>query len=112
MTDRSHASAPGPAAGVPDDALRETLGALAAGVVVDPGAYHQVRAEWLRRQRRRKRLGVLVAILVVAIADLVGVWALNRSDAGASLMFDDRPPAQVQDPAPAPAPVAPRIAQP
>ncbi|CAA9371468.1 MAG: hypothetical protein AVDCRST_MAG32-552 [uncultured Nocardioides sp.] len=86
--------------------LRETLDTLASHVRVTPGAYHQVRAEWIRRQRRRRRLGVLTATLLVALADAVGLWALNRSDTGNHLIFDDRPPSQHREP------VSPRIGQP
>jgi hypothetical protein len=89
-----------------DEILRDVLGALADEVAVSPGAYHHVRAEWVRRQRRRKRLGVIVAILLVTLADLAGLWALNRADTGRSLIFDDRAPTG-QHPQP-----VPRVGQP
>ena len=78
----------------PDGLLRDVLETLAAQVSVSPDAYHEVRAEWVRRQRRRKRIGVMVAIVLVALADLIGLWALNRADTGGSVIFDDRTPAQ------------------
>ncbi|WP_020392601.1 hypothetical protein [Kribbella catacumbae] len=89
-----------------DELVRDVLETLAAQVSVSPDAYHEVRAEWVRRQRRRKRLGVLIAIVVVALADLIGLWALNRADTGGSVIFDDSAPAQRHEP-----PV-PRIGQP
>lgn len=89
-----------------DELLRDVLSSWASSVPVSPDAYHSVRAEWVRRQRRRKRLGVLTATLLVAVADLVGLWALNNSDTDGSLMFDDRPPAERQEPS------TPRIGQP
>jgi hypothetical protein len=89
-----------------DELVRDVLESLAAQVVVSPDAYHEVRSEWIRRQRRRKRLGVLVAIVLVVLADVVGVWALNRSDTGDSVIFDNRTPAQPHE-----RPV-PRVGQP
>jgi len=77
-----------------DGLLRDVLETLAAQVSVSPDAYHEVRAQWVRRQRRRKRLGVLIAIVLVALADLIGLWALNRVDTGGSVIFDDRAPVQ------------------
>jgi hypothetical protein len=75
-----------------DELLRDVLGTLADEVAVSPDAYHHMRAEWVRRQRRRKRLGVMLAILVIALADLAGLWALNRSDTGGAIIFEDNPP--------------------
>ncbi len=89
-----------------DEMLRDVLGALADEVAVSPDAYHHMRAEWVRRQRRRKRLGVMLAILVVALADLAGLWALNRADTGGAIIFEDQAPVG-QHPAP-----VPRVGQP
>ena len=89
-----------------DELLKDVLNDWASSVPVSPDAYHAVRAEWVRRQRRRKRLGVLTATLLVALADVVGLWALNNSDTDGSMMFDDRPPAERQEP------ITPRIGQP
>jgi len=80
-----------------DELVRDVLESLAAQVTVSPDAYHEVRSEWVRRQRRRRRLGVLVAIVLVVLADVVGVWALNRSDTGDSVIFDNRNPTQPYD---------------
>ncbi len=96
-----------------DELVRDVLESWAAQVAVSPDAYHQVRAEWVRRQRRRRRLGVVVAIVLVLLADIVGLWALNRSDTGDSVIFDNRAPAptQLDDARPSERPV-PRIGQP
>jgi hypothetical protein len=80
-----------------DELVRDVLESLAAQVTISPDAYHEVRSEWVRRQRRRRRLGVLVAIVLVVLADVVGVWALNRSDTGDSVIFDNRTPTQPYD---------------
>jgi hypothetical protein len=80
-----------------DELVRDVLESLAAQVTISPDAYHQVRSEWVRRQRRRRRLGVIVAIVLVVLADVVGVWALNRSDTGDSVIFDNRTPTQTYD---------------
>jgi hypothetical protein len=77
-----------------DEMVRDVLESLAAQVTVSPDAYHQVRSEWVRRQQRRRRLGVIVAMVLVVLADVVGVWALNRSDTGDSVIFDNRTPTQ------------------
>ncbi len=92
--------------GGPDALVRDVLDALAERVEVAPGAYHDMRAEWARRQRRRKRLGVLVVIVLVVIADVVGLWALSRSDRGVTVIFDQHAPA---DPGGSP---SPRLGQP
>jgi hypothetical protein len=81
-----------------DELLRDVLSSWADSVPVSPDAYHSVRAEWVRRQRRRRRLGVLTATVLVALADIVGLWALNNMDADDTMMFDDRPPSQQQEP--------------
>ena len=75
---------------LPEDVLRAVIGDLAAEVPVTPDAYHQVRSEWIRRQRRRKRLGIILAIVAITVADAIGIWALGTSDAGDQLMFNDR----------------------
>lgn len=84
-----------------DQVLRDVLEMLADRVSVSPDAYHDVRAEWMRRQRRRKRLGIVVASALIVVADVVGLWALNRSDSGPALIFEQHAPANpVQTPTP------------
>ena len=80
-----------------DEKLRDVLDTLAAGVPVSDDAYQGVRAEWTRRQRRRRRLAVVVATIIVLLADVIGLWALNRSDSGGGLIFDERQPSGQYD---------------
>jgi hypothetical protein len=73
--------------------LRDALGAAADGVSSSPDAYERALREWRRRERRRRLTAVVLAAVVVAGADAVGLWALNRSDSGGSVVFDSPPPA-------------------
>ena len=81
----------------PDTAqrLREALDAVAGGVRPRPDAYERALAEWRRRERRRRVTGLLLAALLVAGADGVGLWALNRTAGHGSVVFDAPPPAVV-----------------
>lgn len=92
----------------PDTAerLRQALGAVADGVQPRPDAYQRALAEWRRRERRRRLVGVILACLAVATADVIGVWALNHRASPASVVFDAPPPA-VAPPAVAPPAVTP-----
>jgi hypothetical protein len=60
--------------------LRETLQVLATTAVTSPDAYANARQEWQRRERRRRLLTVILALLIVALADAVGMWALSTRD--------------------------------
>lgn len=73
--------------------LRQAMNAVAEGVSPRPDAYERALAEWRRRERRRRLIGVVLACLAVAAADLIGIWALNHSSPPASVLFDSPPPA-------------------
>jgi len=73
--------------------LRQALDAVAGGVHTRPDAYQRALAEWRRRERRRRLVGVLLACLLLAAADGVGLWALNHAPPPASVVFDAPPPA-------------------
>jgi hypothetical protein len=81
-----------------DDRLRDALQALASGVPQKeqaPEEYRAVSSGWRRRERRRRLvLGALVA-LVLVLADIVGLWALNRTDPDSHVIFSDPQPANV-----------------
>jgi len=77
-----------------EDRLRETLGTLAERVEVAPDAYDRAQREWRRRDRVRRWLVLALAVLVIAAADLVGLWALNNARSGSPVVFDGPPPAR------------------
>lgn len=61
----------------PEARLRETLDSLASTVVPSPDTYTRARSEWQRRDRRRRLVMLVLAVLIVAVADVIGLWALN-----------------------------------
>jgi len=79
-----------------EERLRAALGAYADRIDPDPEAYARARAAWQRRERRRRLLVVAVAVLVVALADIAGLWALNRADSGSPVVFDGPAPARLE----------------
>ncbi|HLU54544.1 MAG TPA: hypothetical protein VKZ81_03705 [Pseudonocardia sp.] len=82
-----------------DERLREALDALASGVRVDPDAYRRASAGWRRRYRRRRLVLAILAALVFAAADAVGLWALSQADPNTHVIFSDpahRPEAPAQ----------------
>jgi hypothetical protein len=75
--------------------LRQALDAVASGVRTRPDAYERALAEWRRRERRRRLVGLLLACLIFALADGIGLWALNRSSNPGRqdrVVFDAPPP--------------------
>ncbi|MFF2650113.1 hypothetical protein [Streptomyces sp. NPDC058045] len=74
----------------PETRLRDTLDSLASTVVPSPDTYARARTEWQRRDRRRRLVMLVLAVLIVAAADVVGLWALN------SRTEPDRPPGKEQ----------------
>lgn len=73
--------------------LREALGAMAGTVRTSPDAYERALLDWRRRERRRRLTGLAVAAVLLAAADGVGLWALNRSAPAAPVVFDAPAPA-------------------
>ncbi len=77
-----------------EDQLREALDSLADGVRASPDAYRKVRAEWRRRERRRRLiLGILIAV-VFTVTDILGLWALDHAGSAHPVIFKD--PASTQ----------------
>jgi ferric-dicitrate binding protein FerR (iron transport regulator) len=75
------------------DRLRDSLGAVANRVQPSPDAYERALTQWRRRERRRRLAAVLLAVLLIAGADGVGLWALNRSAPTGPVVFDGPAPA-------------------
>ena len=78
-----------------EERLREALDAVAGGVHPPPHAYRQVRQEWHRRERRRRLILAILIALVFAVADAIGLWALNQSHVDSPVIFNG--PASMQD---------------
>ncbi|HZG96165.1 MAG TPA: hypothetical protein VEZ46_15805 [Mycobacteriales bacterium] len=85
-----------------EDRLRETLGVLAQQIDSSPTAYKRAAAKWRRREQRRRLYVALLAGLIIVIADIVGLWALNHATTEEQLLWDS--PAPVDAPARRPDP--------
>ncbi|WP_283138915.1 hypothetical protein [Rhizohabitans arisaemae] len=82
-----------------EDQLREALEQLASGVRAHPDAYRRVQREWRRRERKRRIILAVVVTLVFALADAVGLWALNQSSQNSpQVVFNDPAPPQPSPP--------------
>ncbi|WP_218577278.1 hypothetical protein [Phytohabitans rumicis] len=81
-----------------EERLRETLDALAAQVDAAPPAYEPARAQWRRRERRRRLILAVLIAIVFAVADLIGLWALNQTQDRTPIIFDDRTRIHQPDP--------------
>jgi hypothetical protein len=63
-----------------DERLAESLRAFASQTTASPDAYARAKQEWQRRDRRRRLVMVAVAGVLIAAADVVGLWALHASE--------------------------------
>lgn len=72
-----------------EERLRDALDTLAEGVQASPDAYRRARARWRRRERRRRLVLAILAAVVFALADGIGLWALNHARPNAHIIFDD-----------------------
>ncbi|MGN6687427.1 MAG: hypothetical protein ACTHK1_07810 [Actinomycetales bacterium] len=74
--------------------VREVLALLASEVEPAPGAFRRAQRMWRRRERRRRLLTAVVLLAVLAGADALGLWALNRAHStGVIFTTDTQPPA-------------------
>jgi acyl-coenzyme A thioesterase PaaI-like protein len=62
-----------------EERLLDALDAMAEQVEFAPDAHERAQAEWRWRARRRRILTVVIAVVIVAVADVAGLWALNRA---------------------------------
>ncbi len=83
---------------VGEERLRETLDALAAQVHAPPHAYRQARADWRRRERRRRLILASLVAIVFACANVIGLWALNQTHEGPHVIFNGPAHVQQRDP--------------
>jgi hypothetical protein len=82
-----------------EERLRDALDALASNVHAAPHAYRQVRKEWRRRERRRRLVLAILIAVVFAVADLIGLWALNQIRPDSPVIFNGPAPVRHHDPA-------------
>jgi len=90
-----------------EERLRETLDSLAGQVSPSPAAYARAHTEWRRRERRRRTQVIALASVIIAVADALGLWALNSARSGSPVVFDSPAPARVHTPAAPPEPPSP-----
>lgn len=71
-----------------EERLRETLNVLASQVQPSPDAYRQARADWKRRERRRRLVLATLVTIVFALANIIGLWALNQTQDRPQVIFN------------------------
>lgn len=77
-----------------EERLRASLGAFAEQVEAAPDSYARAHEEWCRRDRRRR--WVALASVLIVVADVVGLWALDRAGTqGGDVLFDHPAPVQM-----------------
>ncbi|MEJ3653452.1 hypothetical protein WEH80_10750 [Actinomycetes bacterium KLBMP 9759] len=83
----------GPPGPLTDESLRSAFSALADGVHVrDDQSYARVSAGWKDRYRRRRLTVAVLATIVFAAVDVVGLWALNSAESIPQVIFSDTGP--------------------
>ncbi len=76
--------------------LRDSLGAFAEQVEAAPDSYARAHEQWRRRDRRRRWIALTVASALIVVADVVGLWALDRAGTqGGDVLFDHPAPVQM-----------------
>lgn len=71
--------------------LRDVFDVLTASVHGTPNRYPTALADWRRRERRRRLVVAILAAVIFALADIIGLWALSNADVDTHIIFDDRP---------------------
>jgi hypothetical protein len=94
-------SGPGqPGSPVSDESVRAAFAAVAGEVHVAPDAYRTASTAWRRRYRRRRLTLAVLAAVVFALADVIGLWALNSADPTPGVIFSDPAAPDSQIPSP------------
>lgn len=81
----------------PEERLRDTLDALARSVEPSPTAYRRALRRWRHLDYRRRLTAAVIAGVIILLADLLALWALNRATDSDQMIFDR--PAPVGAPA-------------
>ncbi len=71
--------------------LREVFDTLTTSVRGAPNGYPKALTEWRRRERRRRLVVAILATVVFALADAIGLWALSKANVNTHIIFNDRP---------------------
>ncbi|GAA2359475.1 hypothetical protein [Dactylosporangium salmoneum] len=90
--------ATGSGPGVAEEQLRDVFDALVTSVHGAPNRYPAALADWRRRERRRRIVLAILAAVIFALADIVGLWALGRADVNTHIIFNDRPGSSTEAP--------------
>jgi hypothetical protein len=85
------ADGPGGPGGATADQLRDVFDTLTTAVHGAPDGYPKALAEWRRRARRRRLVLAILAAVVFALADIIGLWALSNASTDTHIIFNDRP---------------------
>ncbi|MFF2043735.1 hypothetical protein ACFVVX_25275 [Kitasatospora sp. NPDC058170] len=72
-----------------EERLRTVLAHLAATVDAPPDAYQRAQRTWKRCEVRRRAIMVSTALVLVAVACAIGLWALSGASPGQHVIFDD-----------------------
>jgi hypothetical protein len=76
---------------IPEERLRDAFDALSTGVRSEPNRYPRELAQWRRRERRRRLVVAILAAVVFALADIIGLWARSQATTDKHIIFDDTP---------------------
>ncbi|MGI5241788.1 hypothetical protein [Dactylosporangium sp. CA-139066] len=84
--------------GIAEEQLRDVFDALATSIHGASDRYPAALADWRRRERRRRIVLAILAAVIFAVADIIGLWALSRADVNIHIIFDDRPGSSTEAP--------------
>ncbi|UWZ34279.1 hypothetical protein Drose_23915 [Dactylosporangium roseum] len=88
---RTPGTGPVTGSGAAEEQLRDVFDALVTSVHGTPDRYPAALADWRRRERRRRIVLPILAAVIFALANILGLWALSRADVNTHIIFNDRP---------------------